>query len=253
MGFAMIDREEIRAFARDWGVGPPMILKDHLVSHLLRSLEAVPGVVFFGGTALSRTHLKSRRLSEDVDLYLEPERPATRDEISTSLQAGTRRDFPDLRVEQVSRVSDVTTHDVTFRDVSVKLQIVGDRSEHRAYAVVETAVALHYSDLPPSAQLAVPTIPTFGAMKLGAYEDRHAARDLFDLAGLVAKSGLAEESISILRRVRGAGPVKYEYQDRLRPTDGEWQAELGHQTRDAGDPQQALETVRAVLQNMRVW
>lgn len=249
----MIEREEVRTFAHNWGVAQQQVLRDHLISHLLHAIEGMPGVVFFGGTALGRTHLTGRRLSEDVDLYLKPTQPADRSEIISRLQRGTRRDFPALRVEQVSRVSDVTTHDVSHGDLSVKLQIVGDRSEHRAYAVVETAVGLHYSDLPPTAQLTVPTISTFGAMKLGAYEDRHAARDLFDLAELVAASGVTPESLVILKQTRGAGPVKHQYEDKLRPTEGEWQAELGHQTKALGDPQEALELVRLTLGEIGAW
>jgi len=249
----MIESEEVRSFARHWGVSPSQILRDHLISHLLLALEGTPGVVFFGGTALSRSYLEGRRLSEDVDFYLEPTSPADRSELVATLQRGTRRDFPGLRVEQVARLSDVVTYDVSHADLAVKLQIVGARPEHRSYAVDETAVLLHYSDLPPVAQLAVPTIPSFGAMKLGAYEDRHASRDLFDLAGLVAIDGLSPETLVILRRVRGYGPVKHQYEDRFRPTDGEWQAELGHQTKGLGDPQDALETVRSTLVELMAW
>ncbi len=249
----MIDGEEVRSFARNWGVSRSQVFRDHLISHLLHALEGTPGVVFFGGTALSRSHLEGRRLSEDVDLYLDPTSPADRGELVATLQQGTRRDFPGLRVEQVARLSDVTTYDVSYGDVSVKLQIVAARPEHRAYPVAETAVVLHYSDLAPTAQLTVPTIPAFGAMKLGAYEDRHAARDLFDLAGLVAIDGVTLESLVILRRVRGVGAIKHQYEDGFRPTDGEWQAELGHQTKALGDPGDALEIVWSTLVEIGAW
>jgi len=249
----MIEPEEVRTVAQNWGVAQSQVLRDHLISHLLHAIEGLPGVVFFGGTALGRTHLAGRRLSEDVDLYLEPTQPADPSEIVSRLQRGTRRDFPGLPVEQVSRVSDVTTYDVSHGDLSVKLQIVGARPEHRAYTVVETAVVLHYSDLPPTALLPVPTLSSFGAMKLGAYEDRHVARDLFDLAELVAALGITPESLVILKRTRGVGPVKHQYEDKLRPTEGEWQAELGHQTKALGDPQEALDVVRSALIELGAW
>ncbi len=63
----------------------------------------------------------------------------------------------------------------------------------------------------------------------------------------------APETLVILRRVRGYGPVKHQYEDRFRPTDGEWQAELGHQTKGLGDPQDALETVRSTLVELMAW
>ena len=47
------------------------VRRDHLISHLLGAIAAgVPtnDLVFFGGTALSRSYLTDARLSEDIDL-----------------------------------------------------------------------------------------------------------------------------------------------------------------------------------------
>ncbi|MBU1227044.1 MAG: hypothetical protein KJ698_07530 [Actinobacteria bacterium] len=43
---------------------------------------------------------------------------------------------------------------------------------------------MRYSDLPPTAEIVVPTAESFTAMKLVAYEDRFAPHDLFDLGSL---------------------------------------------------------------------
>ena len=56
-----------------------------------------------------------------------------------------------------------------------------------------------------------------------------------------------------MKQTRGAGPVKHQYEDKLRPTEGEWQAELGHQTKALGDPQEALELVRLTLGEIGAW
>jgi len=56
-----------------------------------------------------------------------------------------------------------------------------------------------------------------------------------------------------LRRVRGVGAIKHQYEDGFRPTDGEWQAELGHQTKALGDPGDALEIVWSTLVEIGAW
>lgn len=63
--------EEWHRVAAQFGVGIEQVRRDHLISHVLAALaRSLPtdDVVFFGGTALSRTFLVDARLSEDVDL-----------------------------------------------------------------------------------------------------------------------------------------------------------------------------------------
>jgi predicted nucleotidyltransferase component of viral defense system len=62
----MLDPQERAAFAERFGVADEQVDRDHLISHVLALLAAhLPGeVVFFGGTALARSHLPDGRLSE---------------------------------------------------------------------------------------------------------------------------------------------------------------------------------------------
>ena len=249
----MITASEIAEWAARLGVAEQQVRHDHLVSHLIVGLEGIDRVVFFGGTALSRTYLEGRRLSEDIDLYLDPRQPPDQGAVVEQLQEGSQREFPGLSIESARRQSDVTTYVATHADLSISVQIVGARPEHRAYEIDEAAVSLRYSDLQPSVALLVPNVATFGAMKLGAYEDRRAARDLFDLAELVIISGLTSKSLAILKQVRGVGPIKHRYADHLRPTNSEWQTQLGHQTKALGDPKEALEVVRTKLVEIGAW
>ena len=243
----MITANEVSEWAGRLGVAEQQVRHDHLVSHLIAGLEGIEDLVFFGGTALSRTYLEDRRLSEDIDLYLDPHQPPDQGEVLAQLQQATQREFPGLDTERLRRVSDVTTYAVSYEGLAVVIDVVGARPEHRAYEVAGKAVTLRYSDLPSAARLLVPTIASFGAMKLGAYEDRHAARDLFDLDALVAIAGVTPTSLTILKRARGFGPVKHQYEDRYRPTDIEWRTQLDHQTGELGDPQEALDAVRSAL------
>ena len=95
----MITTEELRSFADRFGVPDGQVARDHLISHLLEALAVVldEESVFFGGTALCRTHLLDWRLSEDIDLLVGQPRRCT-----TSLAGGLprelRREYPGLDV-----------------------------------------------------------------------------------------------------------------------------------------------------------
>ena len=62
---------EMEQVATAFGVGMEQVRRDHLISHVLAAIASdisTDDLVFFGGTALSRTHLADARLSEDIDL-----------------------------------------------------------------------------------------------------------------------------------------------------------------------------------------
>lgn len=87
---SMSSHEEWAAVAERFGVDLEQVRRDHLISHVLAALAAgmsTDNLVFFGGTALSRTHLADARLSEDIDLVaLSP-----RDQVALSIEAAVRR------------------------------------------------------------------------------------------------------------------------------------------------------------------
>jgi predicted nucleotidyltransferase component of viral defense system len=66
----MLSAEEEQAVAEQFGVARAQVRRDHLISHLLAtlSMHLADRVVFFGGTALSRSLIPNGRLSEDLGL-----------------------------------------------------------------------------------------------------------------------------------------------------------------------------------------
>ena len=69
----MLQPDELANTAAAFGVADEQVRRDHLISHVLAGLADLElPVVFFGGTALGRTHLINpeggARLSEDIDL-----------------------------------------------------------------------------------------------------------------------------------------------------------------------------------------
>lgn len=99
----MLDPTESATVASAFGVAEAQVERDHLISHVLHALAAVDApVVFFGGTALARTHLAANerggRLSEDIDLWC-ADRSRTAALLDTSLLRQLRREFPRSRWE----------------------------------------------------------------------------------------------------------------------------------------------------------
>lgn len=97
----MIDPDDLARICAEYGVAEEQVRRDHLISHVLHALAAIDvPVVFFGGTALARTHLTTAasggRLSEDIDLYTDD-----RKGVAAALDAGIprllRREFPRSR------------------------------------------------------------------------------------------------------------------------------------------------------------
>ncbi len=245
----MLNPEQVRSRAAELGVPQLQIERDHVVSHLLNALEHESGVVFFGGTALNRTFLPGRRISEDIDLYLIDE-DGVQDDIVQRLLAATSREYPDLTARR-SQQDDVATYILTGDSLAVKLQIVGRRYENTMLPASTRPVDLFYDDLPKDVQLRVPTRSTFTAMKLVAFADRRVPRDLFDLHGLAEIGAVNEEAIELCIRLRSAGPKQHEYENA--PPEAEWHAELGHQVRVAGDPEVSLAVVRNALGRLLGW
>ena len=87
---------ELRAVATKFGVADDQVRRDHLISHVLAAIQFVPGVVFYGGTALTRTVLPDLRLSEDVDLLVSRSRREVARELSDAIDDGLARSFGEV-------------------------------------------------------------------------------------------------------------------------------------------------------------
>ncbi len=101
----VLDPDEAVAIAEQFGVAAEQVRRDHLLSHLLSALAVGAGdqVVFFGGTALARTHLPDGRLSEDIDLLAVGDRSPAVADVEATLAAGARREYGRLTWEPALR------------------------------------------------------------------------------------------------------------------------------------------------------
>lgn len=247
----MISDREVDDVADRLGVDRAQVLRDHLISHLLARLEDLDEIVFFGGTALSRTHLAGRRLSEDIDL-LTDDNYALADHLPEMLPRALRSEFFGAEWQETRCHRRVLSANFTVPDrPAVKIELVRTEPHEKRGEYEVRDVELRYSDLPESVRLAVPTLPTFTAMKLSAWADRKTPRDLFDLAGLEAIGAIDAAAVEMHRRVFGHPPVVFDFQKLPPRVADAWVAELAHQTAELPTADDCLARVGSAVEAAR--
>ncbi|MGW2232208.1 nucleotidyl transferase AbiEii/AbiGii toxin family protein [Streptomyces formicae] len=132
----MLSRHDLTGVTAEYGAAENQIRRDHFISHVLRALAEVDvPLVFFGGTALARTHLTTAevggRLSEDIDL-LTGDRKAVAGILDDALPRRLRREFPRSRWEPA--FADVGSVDpaqlVTEDGLRLRIQLIDTGSTH---------------------------------------------------------------------------------------------------------------------------
>ncbi|MPY98017.1 MAG: nucleotidyl transferase AbiEii/AbiGii toxin family protein [Actinophytocola sp.] len=163
----MLDPAEEHAVAEQFGVALAQVRRDHLISHLLAAISThlADDVLFFGGTALSRTHAPDGRLSEDIDLISLGNRRTTAETLERTLVRATRREYPGLRWEPPpTSVREATPALlITSEGISVRIQLLS-RTGYQPWPNERRSLGQRYSDAPP-ATLIVPTGDAFAAWK----------------------------------------------------------------------------------------
>ncbi len=198
----MIGIEEVTQYAARFGAPQSQIIRDHLISHVLLAIGTDPQtsryVTFFGGTGLCRTWLPELRLSEDIDLLVDSKEAGA--EITKQVSRHLRRQFPNHQWAQLGSAHDVDTWSLSSGDSAVKIQFVSWRREWKLIPTTIFGVQLRYSDLPDTVELIVPTASGFATMKLLAWFDRAAPRDLFDLAAQAQAGHIDVPAIQLVQK-----------------------------------------------------
>jgi predicted nucleotidyltransferase component of viral defense system len=245
----VISRSELAAWAERFGVARAQIERDHFISHTLHALGSHdPTTQFFGGTALCRTYLEGTRLSEDIDL-LHPVPRDFLDDLAAQLPTALRREFPGTSCTSRESEGDGYVAFLAPPDLTpIKLYVGQLGPNARAWEFAPTSVQLRYRDLPEVQILQCPTLATFAAMKLAAWFDRHAPRDLFDLAGLAALGILGDPEVDrMFHRKMGIELVASEFQRVPKVTADAWQTELAAQMGALPAADACLREVRIAL------
>ena len=225
----MLDPNEASVIQARFGTSTLQIQKDHAISHILAALaEFKTELVFYGGTGLARTFLESRRLSEDIDLF-------TNNRIDLNRELDL---IPELIFQEfpqafwITRPSQITEPGkallVCHPSVHIEVQVIS--TQMRGWKEIPTALSeIHqrYSDA-PRIKLRVPTLDGFCAMKLTAWFDRGASRDLFDLEGLTHLRPISEDTKALVTELLGLRLTRRMLDRKI---DGVWQDDLAHQTK----------------------
>jgi hypothetical protein len=230
-----------------FGVAEDQVRRDHAISHILAVLSRShrDRLIFFGGTALSRTCLHDERLSEDIDLIVTA---GNRDAVANQL----RRDIDQALQRTHGRLtwnpawtpnSDVAPALIeTPARVVIKVQLLRG-AHYEPWPTEEREIEQRYSDAPP-ATLRVPTRAAFAGWKTAAWLDRGSPRDLYDLWALANVGALNAESAALFAQ---HGPINKPPQPWMftkAPAPAEWQAQLASQTRLHVSAGEALHLVR---------
>jgi len=242
----VLDPDEEHAIAEQFGVARIQVCRDHLISHLLAALSEhlADQVLFFGGTALSRTFVPDGRLSEDIDLIALGRRREVAQRIERTLPSATRREYPGLRWRpSLTEVRDVEPAIVTAPDgTSVRLQLLS-RTGYAPWPTERRNLVQRYSDA-ASAALIVPTVASFAAWKTTAWIHRSASRDLYDLWLLARIGAVTAEAPQLFRRYGPTNKVPAADLFAEAPDELTWRRELSGQTRLHMTAAEALDDVR---------
>ncbi|MBS1674197.1 MAG: nucleotidyl transferase AbiEii/AbiGii toxin family protein [Actinobacteria bacterium] len=247
----VLDPAEQLAVEGRFGVAAEQVVRDHVISHALAAIASIgtDDVVFFGGTALSRTHLAGVRLSEDIDLIARSERAEVGDRIEAAIVARFRRTFG--AVTFTPRIRDTRHPNPAVMQVgSTRVQIQLLSSEgYPDWPTEIVDIDQRYSDAPP-ARLRVLTSAAFVAAKLSSWNDRSAPRDLYDLWALAAAGKIDAEAESVFSRY---GPYTSAAKVSVRrlPTDDEWHDALAHQCKPVVTAAQAATVVQDAIASLR--
>lgn len=243
-----LQEDDLQRVAHEFGVSDLQVRRDHLITHLLAALSSSPlgeELIFFGGTALSKTHLVDGRLSEDIDLIaLTPRRKDLAERVDNLLPRAAMRQVGRLRWEpSLSAVRAVDSAVlVSPEGLRIRVQLLPN-GHYPAWPTEHRAIHSHYRDV-SAGTLTVPTRDAFVGWKTSAWADRRAPRDLWDLHALASVGAFTDEAAQLYRRLGPTGHVPGAWLFGKLPDDVEWAAALAGQTRLVITVQQAARAVR---------
>lgn len=217
------------------------VRRDHAISHILAAIQGLRSeMVFYGGTALSRTFLTDGRLSEDIDLYTKDRKKLCQelDEIPELIE----QEFPEASWQKMpSQLRDAESTNLSCgASIHVNVQVVDSHQRGWQKVPVEIAeIFQRYSDAPRT-RLCVPTFDGFVAMKSSAWFRRHAPRDLFDLEALSRKGEVTEHARELVQSLIGYRLTGTMLEGKV---TGNWKQELAGQTKLTVSEEECLSRV----------
>jgi predicted nucleotidyltransferase component of viral defense system len=225
-------QEEIDGVRNEFGVATEQVLRDHAISHILGALAGMrraDRLIFFGGTALSRSFLPQLRLSEDLDLLAVGPRAELARDIERSVARRLARSHG--AVNWTPSLVDTKGSDAAVLGVAERIQIrvqLLHADDYPAWPTEPHRLVQRYADA-PDASLRTLTASAFVASKTSAWLDRCTPRDLYDLWALGEHGHITPDAGALFKRLGPTHTTVQPWMFRTAPTEAEWQDALGHQ------------------------
>lgn len=228
-----LDLDQARLVAAGFGVAIEQIRRDHLISHILAALSNHhrEQLIFFGGTALARSHLPDGRLSEDIDLISVGARAVTAAAIERTLASALRRSHGRISwAPALTGIRDTDPAVLIAADgqLAVRIQLLNALG-YPPWPTETRALEQRYRDAGP-ATLRVPTVEAFAAWKTVAWLDRQTPRDLYDLWALARRDSITRRAADLFVAYGPTGKPPQTHMFATAPTQAQWTEQLSNQT-----------------------
>ena len=250
----MIDRRELLVRARERKLSLGMIEKDYALGWLLFGISGIRGLVFKGGTALSKIYFpRVWRLSEDIDLVF----PGDFSQVIDGL--------PGLfaRIEEKSSLSlNLKSHhsNPEYLQLKIQYEAVLGKNWVKIDVTRETPIdrisrkylGEQYSDY-PDFRVPVESLEEIGAEKLRSLLERKKSRDFYDVWRLLQfrpnleKLGKLFQKKCQYRKIEFHDSEQFFPEDLLEILQGYWQREIGRLVYPVPDLEEVVRDLRIGL------
>lgn len=229
-----------------FGASEEQVRRDHAISVILAELSKRHRneLVFFGGTALSRTYLEAERLSEDIDLITDGDRADLALRLISTVERAVQRSHGRVTWQPGFSANNDVEPAVALipGGIAIRLQLLRSRGYER-WPVTEQEIEQRYADVEP-ATLRTPTLRSFAGWKTSAWIERNAPRDLYDLWAMGRVGALDAEAAALFAKHGPTNGPPRSWMFATAPVESEWRAQLAGQTRLNVTAEQALADVR---------
>jgi predicted nucleotidyltransferase component of viral defense system len=255
----LIDKRELLEKARQRNLSLQMIEKDYVLGWLLFGVSKIHGLVFKGGTALSKIYFPEIwRLSEDLDFaFPEKELNHILPQIEQALSQSERASGIEFRIKSQHLnplyLQLKIQYDALLGRNWVKLDVTkeGVLDTIRSRKLKQT-----YSDY-PHFNLKVESLEEIFAEKLRALIERNKCRDYYDVWQLLKLKPDRKKSKSLffkkceIKQIRFKGPSQFFPSDLREILTPYWERELGRLVRPLPDLDAVLVEMRKGLGFLR--
>jgi len=177
----LIDRSELLDQARKRNLTLQMIEKDYVLGWLLHGLQAIKGLIFKGGTALSKIYFPEVwRLSEDLDFVFHKDFSLITQSLTEVFQRVESQSGIKMTLKSQYSNPQYLQLKIQYQAILGKNWIKVDVTREKAFEVRSENLKRTFSDYPPT-KISVESPEEIAAQKLRALLERKKSRDFFDV------------------------------------------------------------------------